>query len=176
MEQSVPQILILIGPNGVGKTTIGQMLVDIFSCKFIGIETFFMARYCSYQEYRLHREEGYAEFEKKIREAVVNSNEETIVFEEAGASDISFKLISNLQQDYRVALVDVLVSEQACVERVHSQGTTANFPKTEASVIAVRNRHLQEIVLRYNFDLTIENENLSLKEVQEQFQHLLIKR
>jgi predicted ABC-type ATPase len=173
LKPTLPQILILLGPNGVGKTTIGQMLQTAFECEFVSIELFFMQHYPSYEEYRQHRQQAYLDFEQYLRALVARAEKHPLVFEEVGASEVSFKLISNLQRDYRVSLVSVMASEATCLERVKARGSQANFPKSPGFVLEVRNRYLNETFARYQFSLTLENEGLSLEQVAELFRPLL---
>lgn len=173
LKPTLPQILILLGPNGVGKTTIGQMLQTVFECEFVSIELFFMQRYSSYEEYRQHRQQAYADFEQHLGALVARAEKHPIVFEEVGASEVSFKLISNLQSDYRVSLVSVMASESTCLQRVKARGGHSNFPKSPEFVLEVRNRYVNETSARYQFNLTLENEGLSLKQVAELFRPLL---
>jgi shikimate kinase len=173
LKPTLPQILILLGPNGVGKTTIGQMLQTVFECEFVSIELFFMRRYPSYEEYRQHRQQAYADFEQHLGGLVARAEKHPIVFEEVGASEVSFKLISNLQRDYRVSLVSVMASEPTCLQRVKARGSHSNFPKSSEFVREVRNRYVNETFARYQFARALENEGLSLKQLAELLRPLL---
>ncbi len=148
-----PQIVILLGPNGVGKTTLGQMLERTFRCRFVSLERFFLDRYASYAEYRANRPAAYAAFEQHVADLV---NGQPLVFEEVGLSDLAQGLIGNLQGRFRVALVGVLAPEAICQQRVAQRGLTSNYPKSPAFVRDTYQR-FQASAGRYRLDLEVQN-------------------
>ncbi len=164
-----PQIVILLGPNGVGKTTLGQMLECHFRCRFLSLERFFLDRYASYAAYRANRAAAYAAFEQHVADQV---NGQTLVFEEIGLSDPAQALIGNLQRQFRVALVGVLAPEAVCQERVARRGLDSNYPKSPAFVRDTYQRFAANAG-RYAFDREVQNSGGPPEDLAGEFSELL---
>lgn len=161
------QILILLGANGAGKTTIGRMLATRFGGHFFSPEEFFMARYPTLEDYRADRDTVYHALEEHVRAAV---QETVVILEEVGLSDVSRTMIEHLQRDYRVRLVKVMADEAICLRRVAARGTHHNFPKAPDFVTYVHDAFLKQAI--YPFDLEIQNEDLSEDEIYQLFEPL----
>ena len=166
-----PQIVILLGPNGVGKTTLGQMLERNFSCAFLSLETLLLERYPSYEVYRANRPAAYRAFEQAVGEQVMASTV-PLVFEEVGLNEVSQHLIGNLQARFRVALVRVTAPEEVCQQRVARRDPASNYPKSPAFV---RDTYHRFAATARRFTFTLEAQNLGRQpdELAEAFSGLL---
>jgi shikimate kinase len=162
-----PDVIILLGPSGAGKTTIGRFLEHHFACVFLSLEEFFLTRYPSYEQYRSHREDAYHLFEHLVYDTLQTSGK-PVVFEEVGLSSISQMLIGNVQQHCHTVLVQVMAEEALCMHRVVTRSTSSNFPKTPETVQRVHRQYLAEAPARYTFALEIENEDVSEEELYHQ--------
>ena len=80
----LPHIIILLGPNGVGKSHICRIISAQGLCEYFSIEEVFMDKYKSLANFQQHRDEAYQYFENIIRSA---NTEKVIIFEESGISD-----------------------------------------------------------------------------------------
>lgn len=112
-----PEILLLLGPNGVGKTTIGHLLQQEYKCKFIGIEQFFLERYPTPEDLGNHFQEAVEEFKSYLVDAV-QSHSYPILFEETGVNDLLFSMIQDLSVSYRMVIVHIKAKETVCQKRV----------------------------------------------------------
>ena len=164
-----PQILILLGPNGAGKTTISRMLAAHFGAQFFSPEEFFMSRYATIDEYRADRDAAYQALEQHIRQAAQKT---VVILEEVGLSDVSRAMIESLQHNYVVRLIKIMVDEATCLARVEARGTNRNFPKDAAFVSYVHGAFLKQTY--YDFDLEIENNNLTEAEIYQLFQPFFV--
>ena len=159
-----PNVIILLGPSGAGKTTVGRFLEQHFACVFLSLEEFFLTRYPSYEQYRSHREDAYQRFEHLVYHTLQTSGK-PVVFEEVGLSQVSQTLIRNIQHRCHTVLVQVMAQEALCVHRVATRSTSGNFPKTPEIVQRVHRQFLAEVRARYTFAVELENEHLSKEEL-----------
>lgn len=82
----MPQLILLLGPNGVGKTTVGQALQQQYDCTFVGIEQFFPARYPREEELSWNMEAAAEAFKEHLLEKQRVSRH-PVVFEETRHGD-----------------------------------------------------------------------------------------
>lgn len=125
-------IIILLGPNGVGKSHIGRLLERENLAKYYSIEEFFMERYGNLEAFKADRSNAYAEFEESVRE---NKMSPRILFEESGISDEATNMINRLKTTHKVILVEVTADINITLRRVKDRGTTQNFAKDDTFVI-----------------------------------------
>ena len=159
----------LIGPNGVGKSTIGRILAKNFSGCFISIEEFFLERYPTLDQYRANKDGAYAQLEAHIRERHI-ACQQPIIFEEVGLSEHAQRLVHNLAYDFNVLCCKVMANRLLCADRVAQRGLQHSYPKAPGML-----KHVyQDFVARsdglYAFDLEIINESLSEAEICAYFQ------
>ena len=170
-----PEFVILVGPNGVGKSHVGRVLAQNFDCSFVSIEEFFTRRYPSHVAYRADHRNAYEAF-RKLLERTLQQTRRTVVFEQVGLSRVDQELIAGVQQDHEVVLVEVIADLDTALARVAARGTTSNFPKTPESVRRVWELYLAEARPRYSFATKVVNENLSQEDLCARFDGIMASR
>ncbi len=158
MKTGKPDLAILLGPNGVGKTHICHVLERNGLFRFYSIEEFLIGKYKSLSNFQRHREEGYVQFEKVIHSA---RDGKPIIFEESGISDEATRMIGRLKKDYAVRLISVSANLDLCIGRVERRGIESNFPKSAEFVKDSFDKWESKAKSKYVFDMEIVNNNLS---------------
>jgi shikimate kinase len=155
-----PQVIILLGPCGAGKTTVCRLLAERIGARFLDLEGFGLERYPTYDLYRANREQLYRDFTAFVEVSIADT-QRPVVFEEVGLSPLSQQLIARMQQGYRAVLIALLASEETCVERVAARGIAANFPKSPELVRRIHAEFLEQAYPRYTFACEIQNDQPS---------------
>lgn len=132
-------VLVLIGPNGAGKSTVGRALASTGRFTYIDLEAFFVLRYTSLEAYRTDRPNAYRQFEDAIRMAIASSSL-PVVFEEVGLNESAMGMLAALRRDYRVVVVELTASAEACIHRAAQRKGGDRFPKSVDSVQEVWER------------------------------------
>ncbi|HYU34096.1 MAG TPA: AAA family ATPase [Thermoanaerobaculia bacterium] len=162
-------LLILIGPNGVGKSTVGRCLASRLGYRFLPVEEFWKARYATIEEIYAKLPEAYQAFEDHVR-AELAASDVPVVFESGGRHPHDIELIRSLSEAYRSLLVRVHADLDTCQRRVRERGTGRNFPKTPEYVLQCHRDFFGSYVERYDFALVVENRDLSEDEISRTFQ------
>jgi predicted ABC-type ATPase len=155
---SLPEFVILVGPNGVGKSHVGAVLSAHFLCEYISIERFFKDRYSTKDAFRADQPAAYRALLKQL----LATSERTgcpVVFEQVALSEHERTLIAALQRDRRTVLAEIWAEEHTSFRRVEDRGTAANFPKTPESLRRVRALYQREVRPRYVFALSLLNDS-----------------
>jgi hypothetical protein len=100
---ALPDFLILIGPNAVGKSHVGAVLAANFICEFVSIERFFKNRYSTQAAFRADEAVAYLAFREYLLETLKQTGR-PVVFEQVALSEHEQVLIAALQRDYRTVL------------------------------------------------------------------------
>ena len=159
------KLIILIGPNGVGKTTIGSYLEEHLGMQFLRIEEFWMSRYQTIEDIYESLEEAYELFESHLQQEMQNTNK-TIVFESGGRNEYALKMILTLQEQYDAILVKISADYDTCLRRVLARGTKTNFPKDEAYVQKCHSEFKESYEHKYQFQFgLVNNDGVSHHEI-----------
>lgn len=171
----LPQLIVLLGPIAVGKSTVGRLLENRFRSRFLSPEEFFLRHYGTVENYRNHRDSAYKCFELEVRQVLANASCPVIV-EEIGLTVPARHLLQRLRADYVTLFVGVDADEQTCLSRLAERGTEQNFPATPSMLIASRLRFETEVLPHFDLAFTVRNENAQDINLTSPFSHLLQRR
>lgn len=127
------QVIVLVGPKGAGKWTIGDFLATGMGIHFLRVEPLFL-------EVRSQLGASHPDFERLGFESVllhVNealSRYDTVCFESTGASSHIPWLLSQLGEVARVIPVHVLAELAECVDRIKGRDTSIHIPVSDDQV------------------------------------------
>ncbi|MCC6557898.1 MAG: hypothetical protein IT372_33545 [Polyangiaceae bacterium] len=127
------QAIVLVGPKGAGKSTIGHMLASDLGLHFLRVEPIFLevrARLGS--SHPRFEELGFQAVLQGIREAL--AHHDTICFETTGASAHVSWLLSELGREARVLLLRVLVAPEQCLTRIRERDASIHIPVSDDQV------------------------------------------
>jgi shikimate kinase len=128
--------LILVGPNGVGKSTVGRALARTGGFRYLDLEAFFARRYASLAAYRADRAHAYVEFEDTVRQSIA-AEAVPVVFEDVGLNASALAMMTALRHDFHVVVIELAASVDVCSRRAAHRTGGDRFPKTDESVRAV---------------------------------------
>lgn len=149
--------LVLLGPNGVGKSTVGRALAATGHFRFLDLEGFFVQQYGTIDAYRANRETAYARFEALVRSAIATGGG-PVVFEEVGLNENARRMIDALRRDHDVVFVELRASRDVCLRRAERREGGDRFSKTPDSVSAVWERFTTDAAPTQAIAHTIDTE------------------
>ncbi len=126
-------VLVLVGPKGAGKTTIGHILAADLGLHFLRVEPLFL-------EGRARLGSSHPQLEAVGFQAVLNAvrdalgRDEVVCFETTGASACVASLLEALQSEARVLLVRVLAAPEQCLTRIHSRDASIHIPVSDDQI------------------------------------------
>lgn len=145
------QIVVLVGPKGAGKSTIGRLLADELGINFIRVEPLFL-------EVRSRLGANHPDFERQGFERVLDTvrhalrNHDEICFESTGASPHVAWLLSELARSARVLPIRILVESNQCLERIHRRDASVHIPVSDNDVERI-NALASKVVLPWAADI-----------------------
>lgn len=153
MRKEKPEIIILVGPKGAGKSSIGRLIEKTYGCLFLHVELIFL----DVQKRGLPFEEYVATGYHLVQEAVeaLVQQKQCVIFETIGIADAFLELLTSLKKKYSVFLIQVRVPSHVALERVSSRDQTHQI-QLEKEVIAHMNE--QSLQMKLEYDLILENE------------------
>lgn len=165
------RVIILIGPKGSGKTTIGGILEKSLGIYFLRVEPLWL-------KWRKESTLTGNEFEKHgfalTGQEIANSLEsvDTVLFESTGASPYFRDLLRILSSKYEVKMVLISADSEVCLTRVKNRDTELHIPVSDERV-----REINEVASKVSFqwDLKVENTiPLSEKQLTPLFENLTL--
>lgn len=151
-----PQLLVLVGPKGSGKTTIGRMLDTKLGLYFLPVEEIAL-QVLAERGGRVDEQYAKAAFDA-ILVALERVFAETrrVVIEATGASDESAAYFAELQARYDTRFVRILAGRATCEQRLRTRdagGHVAISPELAARM------HERSERLELPWALTVDNES-----------------
>ncbi|QJR37601.1 AAA family ATPase [Gemmatimonas groenlandica] len=159
--------LVLVGPNGVGKSTVGRALAETGEFEYLDLEAFFARRYASLAAYRADRANAYVQFEDTVRSRIA-ADALPVVFEEVGINASALGMLTALRRDYHVVLVELHASVESCIHRAAQREGGERFPKTAVSVRDVWERFATDRALLGPIEHRIDTEMLDVSAIVDQ--------
>jgi shikimate kinase len=127
------KVIVLVGPKGAGKTTIGRFLAAELGIRFLDVEPLFLAvRGRLGASHQNLERQGFDSVLASISEALAHS--EVVCFDSTGASAHFPWLLSELGKLARVVLVRVLADPAQCIERIHQRDASLHIPIADDSI------------------------------------------
>jgi shikimate kinase len=127
------QIIVLVGPKGSGKSTIGDLLATELGIHFLRVEPLFLGVRtqfgASHPQYEQH---GFDLVLKSLRDAL--QQHDTVCFETTGASAHVPWLLSDLEKHARVLAVHILLEPDQCLERIRGRDASIHMPVSDDQV------------------------------------------
>ncbi len=114
----MPQVVVLIGPKGAGKSTIAELLETRLGIRFVRVEPIFLAVYETLGG-------THPDYERRGFQAVLQAlktemeHAEILCFESTGASRYTQWLLDELGRSATVVPIRVVANGTQCLERIH---------------------------------------------------------
>lgn len=130
MKQARKTVIVLVGPKGAGKSTIGQFLATELGIHFLRVEPLFIAL-------RDQIGASHSDFEERGFEAVFGcvvhalAHHSVVCFESTGASQAFPGLLARLRATARVIAVKVHASSGQCLDRIKTRDLSIHIPVSD---------------------------------------------
>jgi hypothetical protein len=127
------KVIVLVGPKGAGKTTIGRFLATAMGIHFLDVELLFLAVRARLGASHPDLErQGFESVLAGITDAFSRCN--AACFDSTGASARFHWLLNELRQLARVVLVRVLADPAQCSERIHKRDASLHIPIADDAI------------------------------------------
>ena len=168
------EILLLVGPKGAGKTTIGRILERQVGAYFLEVELI-AKRVLDATGGVINEDYARQAFEAIAAEVLaISDGRRMVVIETTGASSETAGFIAKLRQDHVVRLVRVHSNAETCAKRIAERDPAR---QVEVPVELIREMHERTESCRLEWDLELNNDPpLSAEEVLEALDPLLLHR
>lgn len=130
------QVIVLVGPKGAGKSTIGTLLSKELGIHFLRAEPLFL-------EAREHLGTSDASVERRGFESVLAAvsdalgRHDTVCFESTGVSRHLSWVLDQLRPKARVLPVRVVATVNQCLSRIYSRETAIHIPVSDDRIEAI---------------------------------------
>lgn len=130
------QVLVLVGPKGAGKSTLGDLLSRELPVLFLRVEPLFL-------ELRARLGAAHPDLERLGFAAVLDAvsgalpGHDHVCIETTGASDRVPWLLQELASRARVLPVRVLADPEQCLERIHRRDRSIHIPVSDDDVARI---------------------------------------
>ena len=149
------RLLVLVGPKGVGKTTLGKMMARQSGAHFLEVEAI-AGRVLESRGHVI--DESYAEcaFAEIVRVVeAISDRHRIVVLETTGASLHTPAFLTALRRLHDVKLIRVLSSAEACAQRIAARDSTRQI---DVSAELVREMQRRSDALELDWDRTLVND------------------
>lgn len=150
------QLVVLVGPKGAGKSTIGQMIESRFNAHFVDVERIAIRVLRSMGGIidETYARRAFEEIARAIR--AVETDHATIVIETTGASDETIGFLHRLISRYEVRLIRVRASAETCAKRVKKRNQSKQISVSDD---LIRTMHARSEALILPWDNDIDNDD-----------------
>jgi shikimate kinase len=137
--RSPRRVILLVGPKGAGKSTLGHLIQEELDVRFVRVEPLFLA-------VRAELGASHSDFERCGFQAVVERlrdelrSHDTICFESTGASDLLESVIAKLAPVATVLPVKAQADPEQCLERVRTRDRSIHMPVLDDQVSTINAR------------------------------------
>lgn len=127
------RVVVLVGPKGAGKSTIGALLEERLGLRFVRVEPLFLAL-------REALGPGHPDFERRGFEAVRErltaelARADTVCFESTGASKHLAWVLAELRRLATVLVVQVVAERGQCIQRILQRDASIHIPVSDDEV------------------------------------------
>lgn len=150
-----PRLVLLVGPKGAGKSTLGAFLAEQTGAAFVRVEPIYLGV--------LRANPGVdpatlepAGFGAILTELVrVGETAPLLCIESTGAAGYFPMFLSQLRERFRITIVRVSAPAETCVERVRTRVAAGHIPVSDDRVREI-NRVAESV--RLPWDLEIDND------------------
>jgi dephospho-CoA kinase len=130
------QVIILVGPKGAGKTTIGEFLARELGIHFLRVEPLFLEAHARLGA--THPDPDRLGFEAVLAGLAAALRESDVAcLESTGASPHFPWLLAEMGRLARVALVRVLADPAQCVARIRGRDASVHIPVSEEDIARI---------------------------------------
>ena len=147
-------VVILIGPKGAGKTTIGKLLAEKIKARFLDVEMLLM-EYCSkhsVEPSEIPRHGYEIEYEEISK---ILSTEKMVIVESTGSSEFLVEYIKSIKLNYNLVPIKLESSYEVCLNRIRLRGNETNF---EVSEKVIKNIYTKTANFNMNWAAIINTE------------------
>ena len=127
-------VIVLVGPKGAGKSTIGDFLARELGLHFVRVEPMFLeVRARLGGNHPEYERRGFELLRERLREEL--STHDAICFESTGAApeQLDFTL-DGLRDLAHISLVRVFAGSEQCLARVRARDTSIHIPVSDDQV------------------------------------------
>jgi len=125
-DEFLKYIIILIGPKGSGKTTIGRAIAKEMDIRFFDVEKHLI----EYMSNHLINGNDLPNHGFDIEEIEIRSilkSEVVIIIEATGSSEFFMRYYNMYSEEFKVIPIKVTCNYKTCLERINKRGFTDNF-------------------------------------------------
>ena len=127
------RIIVLVGPKGAGKSTIGQLIENRLGVPFVRVEPIYLqVRLRLGPEHPDLERQGFKAILDHLTQAMVSHD--AICFETTGASAHSSWLLAELSRLAEVLPVQVQADPSQCVAQIHRRDASVHIPVSDDDV------------------------------------------
>lgn len=127
------RMIVLVGPKGAGKSTIGQLLEKRLGIPFIRVEPVYLqVRTALSPDYPDLERQGFQAILDHLTDALATN--EILCFETTGASAQSSWLLRELGRLVEVLPVQVRTDPSQCLTRIHRRDASIHIPVSDDEI------------------------------------------
>lgn len=149
------RLLVLVGPKGCGKSTIGRMIEARFDAHFLDVERIALRvlRCMGGIIDETYARRAFEEIARTIR--TIERDYPTILMETTGASEETAWFLDKLRSRYDVRLIRIRSGAETCTRRIKSRNQTRQIAVSED---LIREMHARSEALQLPWDADLDND------------------